>query len=202
MVACGEYKSKGSLELYSLPADSAGFSDDKPAVFKNRVDAASSKLLSVATHGSRILVSDGGGELRWLERDGHTLVRKLQIKHHAPEDFSTTGIFNISLALDTGDAFGAVARKVLPTDENVRTGRVDSDEVLIWTGQKIGVLGFTATERFGGGDWKNEGRKSAEEKMRERAEGEYARGMGWALRRQADEVRWVRGLGLGEGFGS
>jgi hypothetical protein len=79
LIACGEYNSKGSLEMYGLSASRTISSDSAAgslhnAVMKNRQTSSSSKLLSVASHGTRIVVSDGGGNLRWLERDGFTEV--------------------------------------------------------------------------------------------------------------------------------
>jgi hypothetical protein len=72
LIACGEYNSKGSLEMYGLCPEPhlSTISSDSSAgslqnsVMKNRQTSSSSKLLSVANHGTRIVVSDGGGNLK------------------------------------------------------------------------------------------------------------------------------------------
>lgn len=61
--------------------------------------------------------------------------------------------------------------------------------MLLWSGDRIGVVGFRGRGRFeaeGGEEGDGEG-------MEER---EYAGMMRRALERQADEVRFVRGLGV------
>lgn len=96
------------------------------------------------------------------------------------------GIF--SAAPEEGD----VALKLLPLHppDSDNAGRGD-DEVAVWTGEKIGVLSFRHAARF---DTAPEGKGAG------CGEGEdYARVMRRALERQADEVRFVRGLGMGGG---
>lgn len=92
LIACGEYNSKGSLEMYGLSSDPhlTSISSDSTAgrlqqnsVMKNRQTSSSSKLLSVCNHGTRIVVSDGGGNLKWLERDGFTEARKWSVAHNS-----------------------------------------------------------------------------------------------------------------------
>jgi hypothetical protein len=99
LIACGEYNSKGSLEMYGLSSNpylstiSSEFSAGRlqNSVMKNRQTSSSSKLLSVSNHGTRIVVSDGGGNLKWLERDGFTEARKWNISHGSVE--APRGIF-------------------------------------------------------------------------------------------------------------
>ncbi|KAJ4357196.1 uncharacterized protein N0V89_001771 [Didymosphaeria variabile] len=87
LIAAGEYKGKGSLELYGLSPDplrSINSSDARTtrnaqAVYQNRQTASASKLLSVAAHGTRLVFSDGDGGLKWVERDGCAAVRALNI---------------------------------------------------------------------------------------------------------------------------
>lgn len=89
LIACGEYNSKGSLEMYGLSSDPllTTISSESTAgrlqnsVMKNRQTSSSSKLLSVCNHSTRIVVSDGGGNLKWLERDGFTEARRWNISH-------------------------------------------------------------------------------------------------------------------------
>ncbi|OAA68200.1 f-box domain containing protein [Niveomyces insectorum RCEF 264] len=96
LVACGEYKSKGSLELYGIgpapsrcsPGTSPGAGRPVPgteehyqqnATMKNRQTSSFSKVFSVANHGARLAVSDGAGLIKWFERDGFTEVRRCTI---------------------------------------------------------------------------------------------------------------------------
>ena len=196
LIACGEYNGKGSLELYGLsnePAPSPSSSTSPPpgqpqiSSFKNRVSASKSKLLSVAAHGTRLVFSDGDGMLKWVERDGRTLVRRWNInKYHQQH---TRGLF-LTSTRETGS--GDVVRKILPTASLGNGGRATGDDLLLWTGERIALLGFRTRPAFGA-DAFEEGAESVEE----REERIYGQTMRRALERQADEVRFVRGLGLG-----
>ena len=196
LIACGEYNGKGSLEMYgvsSAPTEidlspPPPLSSAQDLVYKNRVSASSSKLLSVTPHGTRLVFSDSNGQLKWVERDGSTTVRRWNINNYEPEQ--VRGIFNNRV---TG---GDVARKILATDQNVRTGRVCNDELLIWTGEKIGLLSFKSKSEFGVEDWEAKA-ESAEEGIKIREERIYSETMRRALERQANDVRFVRALGFG-----
>ena len=190
LAAAGEYNGKGSLELYPLDSPSTVFPSE---IKRNRTSASRSKLLSLTPHGTRLLFSDSDGKLKWVERDGSTLVRQWNINAF---DTSVTerprsGIFNANP--DDGD----VARKLLPLGTGAKS------EVCVWTGEKIGVLGFKKRARFSfWGDGKDEMGASSPEGDSDREsvdERDYGRMMRVALERQADEVRFVRGLGLGFG---
>ena len=198
LFACGEYHGKGSLEIYGLSSDRTSSATSKPApgspqisTFKNRVSASRSKLLSIATHGTRLIVSDGDGQLRWLERDGHTLVRKWA--------FNRKDSLADYLAGYDGSSNYDVALKMIPIHPGLAdVTDVSRDEILVWTGEKIGMLSFSKEPRFGGEDgqaWE-ERAETAEEAMKRREERVYGETMRRALQRQADEVRWVTGLGL------
>lgn len=174
LAAAGEYNGKGSLELYPL--------DDSTEPTRNRASASRSKLLSITPHGTRLLFSDSDGQLKWVERDGSTLVRRWNINTYSKSTTNITptqGIFNNDLTEDY------VARKLLPVSDNERS------DLLMWTGEKIGLINFgnhTRFEDFKGTDSTSSGKGSEES--------DYARMMRTALERQADEVRFVRGLGL------
>ena len=197
LIACGEYKGKGSLELYGLSSEryhssgpiSQQAGSGQTSTYKNRVSASSSKLLSVATHGTRLVVSDGDGQVRWLERDGATLVRRWNIN-----DFGSFTHDGRTFGPTSGD----VALKLLPTNGDINSGQIDRDEVLVWTGERIGLMGFVPEPRFGGrgGEAWDERVETAEEAIKRREERIYGETMRRALERQADEVRWVTGLGL------
>lgn len=188
LVACGEYRGRGSLELYSLPhiKQSSGTGElDALFSYKNRQDAARSKLLSVATHGTKIVYSDSEGGLKWVERDGRSLVRKWNIN-----DFDlTTPVSN--MASISGDQ---VARKIIPlvTHDSEYGMRGDGD-LLIWTGERVGIV-TTKTQRIDHQQMVNEAESEEllgeEQKLKEREE-EYSKAMRQALERQADERRWM-----------
>jgi hypothetical protein len=192
LIACGEYNTKGSLEMYGLSPNpllstissdsSAGYLHN--AVMKNRQTSSSSKLLSVASHGTRLVVSDGGGNIKWLERDGFTESRKWNISHGSVE--APRGIFGTlgDSYMDSGS--GDIVIKIL---EN-------QGDLILWTGEKIGLLTFSSEPGFTAESFEDIV-KTAEEARQEREEGIYSKTMRRALEHQANEVRYVRGLGLG-----
>ena len=210
VVACGEYKGRGSLELYNLPS-SESFS---PAVYQNRQSAASSKLLSVASHGTRIVYSDANGTIKWTERDARTEVRRWNINthlsmlkqqshqtptpttedhnDHEDEDEDEGGLFANPTDQATNNE---VARKIIPTG-----GTLNDDDILIWTGERIGCLSFESRAAGSGVEDGDQGDSGSEEarhlRDHARREREYARTMRRALERQADEVRRMGGFGL------
>lgn len=204
LVACGAYGSRGSLELYGLSSPSALSNPPGDAsagrivqsFIKNRQTSSSSKLLSVAPHGSRLVFSDGNGNLKWVERDGFTEVRHWNIQHGFVDAPGPRGIFGT-----LGDSYymdpagGDIARRILPTRHHGSPPSVNVDDLLLWTGEKIGMLNFSAKPGFTAADF-DETAKSLEERRQEKAERIYGERMRHALRVQADEVRLMRGLGL------
>lgn len=223
VVACGEYNGRGSLELYSLTSSSndadggpTGMSSRLYPAYKNRQSAARSKLLSVASHGTRIVYSDADGTIKWVERDGRTVVRRWNINSDRPqtgrlreplenaevdsrEHDDTQGATGLWRSAESQGS-SEVARKILPTSANL-TG----DELLLWTGDRIGRLRFSipgASEEEEEDDdisVDEEVDELTREEIRRRRhhEKEYEGMMRQALERQADEVRWMGGLGLG-----
>lgn len=208
LVCCGEYGGRGSLELYSLPHDrrgngrmSADFglgdtpselgaadrehalstSESPPYSYKNRQEASSAKLLSVAPHGQRIVFSDAEGGIKWVERDGRGLARRWNI--------NTWQIDEKGGSL-SGDL---VARKIVALDpmESDRGDRGDSD-LLVWTGERVGLITtkpqWESHEELVKSVESEVDREAKEE--REKAE-EYSKTMRKALERQADERRWM-----------
>lgn len=207
LVACGEYRGRGSLEIYSLPhvksaqirrSQDATLNNTPPEVdnmdassprrpsadetlysYKNRQEAAKSKLLSVASHGTKLVFSDSEGGLKWVERDGRSLVRRWNIN-------------SFQVGQEGGSVSGdQVARKIMPlgTPESERGRRGDSD-LLVWTGEKMGIV--TTNPQFA--DHEELVRELEEDgnarEEREKAE-EYSKAMRRALERQADERRWM-----------
>ncbi|KAL8811664.1 MAG: hypothetical protein Q9200_001600, partial [Gallowayella weberi] len=159
LIACGEYNGKGSLELYpfstsgepnpptplSLSASSTAQTIPLAPIipYQNRTSASSSKLLSVAPHGTRIVFSDGDGGLKWVERDGQSLVRRWNINAYTAST-SNPLLFDASrrttggLFADSTNDGGNVARKILP----VGAWEDSKGELAVWTGEMVGILGF------------------------------------------------------------
>lgn len=201
LIACGQYNGRGSLEIYPLPTTSAPEnpttvkSSNKNSYFRNRTSASSSKILSLTPHGTRLLYSDGNCMLTWVERDGSTLVRRWPInQNHAAITSSAAtadarasppyshGVFTSSAVnYSNRRDFG---RKLL------RTGPNSTDEVLLWTGEKIGLVGFRDAVFSDEVQAEADEEKSKDEEEWER----YASRMRIALERQADEVRFMAGF--------
>ena len=191
LAAAGEYNGKGSLELYPLSSPSHRVRGE-PA--RNRTSASRSKCLSLAAHGNRLLFSDSDGILKWVERDGSTLVRRWNINTRSSGEavepgVPLDGIFNAEV--NEGD----VARKLLTV-----TGHPQSD-VCIWTGERVGILssGRKAKGMDKNGKEAEDGEGSGSEAISDE-ERDYGKMMRRALERQADEVRFVRGLGTRGSF--
>jgi hypothetical protein len=214
LIAAGEYKGKGSLELYGLssePSLSINSSDsrttsNRKAYYQNRQTASSSKLLSVAPHGTRLVFSDGDGNMKWVERDGSTPVRNFNINdfQRSPSEPAPQSQL-VSAQPDTHAGWGDIVHKILPAvnPSLLSPYSHSSDEALLldnlilWTGDgKLGMLGFGRDppfERDVFEDALEQQGDDAGEKMRER---EYSAEMRRALEHQARELRWLRGYGL------
>ena len=187
LIACGEYNGKGSLELYHSFTSSFSPLPSHLSAYRNRTSAARSKLLSVASHGNRIVFCDGDGMLKWVENDGSTLVRRWNINSFTEHE-TARGVFGGPSAVADSD----VARKIVPLNDSSKS------ELAIWTGERIGIVGFGKKPRFGTNFGGDEIKKDGDEIERNKKEHEvYEARMRRALERQADEVRFVQGLGLG-----
>ncbi|KAK3629266.1 hypothetical protein LTR56_018153 [Elasticomyces elasticus] len=204
ILAAAEYKGKGSLELYGLP---------RVQPYQNRQTASASKLLAVAPHGGRIVFSDGDGNLKWVERDGFSHVRTFNINDVLPgksgvQDASSYGIWSSTASELPGQ--GDIVQKITPmhpvssssTASSIGGGRPDVNQsnLLLWTGDgRLGMLGFGPANPLGDDQWHEAveaGAKTVEGRAKEDAERQYGMAMRRALERNADEVRFVRGLGF------
>lgn len=190
LLAFGEYKTKGSLEMYGLQA-SPRLPTSLPgalsnSVFKNRQCSSDSKILSGTTHGTRLVFSDGSGWIKWFERDGFTEVRRQWIGHC--ERAQGPSLFGNMPGADD------IARKLLSTQEEA-TGRVNDNDLLFWTGEHLGMVSFTSSPPTTP-DMFEEDMRSAEELQKEQEEQAYSENMRRALEKQAEDVRLVRNLGL------
>ncbi|TQN71440.1 Myosin-1 [Colletotrichum shisoi] len=142
LIAGGEYNTKGSLELYGLCPRPGDSSADlmQSSTMKNRQTSSQSKILSVATQGTRIVFSDGSGLLKWFERDGFTEVRRHKIGHS--EVSERPSLFASMPGSDD------LARKILSTQTRNGLDNVNDDDVLFWTGEKLGLVGFSSKPGF------------------------------------------------------
>ena len=213
-----------SSDISSFASNASSDEDpsSKPFTSKNRQTASSSKLLSVATQGTRIVFSDADGGLRWVERDGRSLVRRWNINEYVPSSsrYSDNTFLGESSRSAwrrraSRNAYGtqgeAVARKILPlsaypTNGSGRGTRGDGD-LLVWTGEKIGLISFwpqtwshgsavTAKDDVVGlTDLFGHSVLHDEEEVSEKAE-KYDAAMRRALERQTDEINWMRRLGM------
>lgn len=188
LIAGGEYKTKGSLELYRLSSSRAseGSSSVSGLPMKNRHTAASSTILSVTNHGAKIVISDGAGLLKWFERDGRTECRRLKVGHS--EGQTQSSLFASMPGSDD------LARKIISTKSKKESQRPNEDNILFWTGEKLGMVSFTNKDLFTAKDFEVQDPKAAEDEEKRQL---YASGMREALERQADDTRFVRGLGFG-----
>ncbi|KAF3057102.1 hypothetical protein GL218_05978 [Daldinia childiae] len=193
LIACGEYSTKGSLELYGL-SPGADDSPREPVIqkssLKNRQTASQSKLLSVMNHGTRIVFSDGQGYLKWVERDGFTEVRRHKIGKS--ERVAQRSLFGSMPGSDD------IARKILSTRTPGQDGEIQAndEDILFWTGERLGMLSFSSQPGFSPEDFE-ENTRTPEDIAAEEDEQMYGERMRLALERQARDVRFVQNLGAG-----
>jgi hypothetical protein len=205
LITAGEYKGKGSLELYGLssePTRSINSSDSRTtrnaqACYQNRQTASSSKLLAVAPHGTRIVFSDGDGNMKWVERDGSTPVRHFNINDMQRRPESTEQIMSSPLESQAAERWDDIVQKIIPTarPQTNLDSPPSTNDLVVWTGDgKLGLVGFGRDEMFERDVWEDAlERQDGGEKVRER---EYGVEMRRALEMQAREIRWLRGYGL------
>ncbi|CCC08053.1 hypothetical protein SMACR_01617 [Sordaria macrospora] len=195
LIAGGDYNMKGSLEIYGLaPPDSdktlMGDLDD--FAYQNRQSASGSKVLSVANHGTRVVFSDGSGYIKWFERDCFTEVRRCRIGHS--EQAQGPSIF----ASMPGSS--DIARKLLPTRAGEAKDKINDNDLLFWTGERLGLLNFSARPGFTVEEFEEEVEAvNNETRAQEREERDYTETMRRALQRHADDVMFTRHFGLGNG---
>ncbi|KAI1421378.1 hypothetical protein F5Y12DRAFT_718490 [Xylaria sp. FL1777] len=190
LIACGEYNTKGSLEIYGLSSkleEEGETHISYDSTTKNRQTASSSKLLSVINHGNRIAFSDGQGYLKWMERDGFTEVRRHKIGK--VEKITHRSLFGAMPGSDD------IARKLLSTRTHAGNCTCNDDDILFWTGETLGLVSFSSASGFSPEDFV-ENTKTPEEAAADEEEQVYAERMRLALERQADEVRFVQNLGM------
>ncbi|KAI0409875.1 hypothetical protein F4802DRAFT_542431 [Xylaria palmicola] len=190
LIACGEYNTKGSLEMYGLISSLENGHEtgvQYNCTTKNRQTASSSKLLSVINHGNRIAYSDGQGYIKWAERDGFTFVR--QHKIGKAEKTTHRSLFGTMPGSDD------IARKLVSTGAEAESSDPSDDGILFWTGDALGLVGFSSRPGFSPEDFVEDA-ETPEQKVVAEDEQLFAERMRHALERQADEVRFVQNLGM------
>ena len=196
LIACGDYNTKGSLEMYGLSSEGsvAYLAAGEKNQLHNRSLASRARLLSVVNHGTRVAVSDGTGCIKWFERDGFTEVRSCKVGHS--ETAKGPSIFASMPGSDD------IARKLLPTRAaTAKNPGVNDNDLLFWTGDKLGLMRVSTQPGFTAEDFE----ESCDvllrevERARESERKAYGEMMMQALESQADDARLVRNLGLGSG---
>ncbi|KLJ11285.1 hypothetical protein EMPG_09760 [Blastomyces silverae] len=215
IVAAGEYKGRGSLEMFSVstPSTPGDYQTQersllvKDGICLNRQSASGSKLLSVAAHGTRLVFTDANGYIKWVERDGRTEVRRWNLSkdtkyrrrqlnqtHSIPSGSHDLEHYRWADEYATGGS--DIVRKILPTGY----GDVLDDELLIWTGDRIGRLRFSSKA---GHDWNKEAEIYEEEmaeaarRDEERKRALYAETVFKSLRTHQQELTWMGDFGTG-----
>ncbi|KAK3498548.1 hypothetical protein B0T13DRAFT_398902 [Neurospora crassa] len=193
LIAGGDYNMKGSLEIYGLAPPDSGktlMGDLDDFAYQNRQSASASKVLSVANHGTRIVFSDGSGYIKWFERDGFTEVRRCRIGHS--EEAQGPSIF----ASMPGSS--DIARKLLPTRAGEAKQKINDNDLLFWTGERLGLLNFSARPGFTAEEFEEQVEAVDDEtRAKEREERDYTETMRRALQNHTDGVMFTRHFGFG-----
>ncbi|KAF3035855.1 hypothetical protein E8E11_003942 [Didymella keratinophila] len=212
LATAGEYKGKGSLELYSLspePGTGINSADSRTArntraCYQNRQTASASKLLSVASHGTRLVFSDGDGNLKWVERDASTPVRQFNINDVNGEERGSASANN-NRGIPEETASGDIVQRILPTispsllspPSNADTPELGTQNLAVWTGDgKLGMVSFGCDSVFEKDTFEDALERQVDGEDTKVMEKEYSLEMRRALEQQAREVRWLRGYGL------
>ncbi|KAF3037986.1 hypothetical protein E8E12_007959 [Didymella heteroderae] len=213
LVAAGEYKGKGSLELFSLspaPEYAINSADSRTtrnsrACYQNRQTASASKLLSVASHGTRLVFSDGDGNLKWVERDGSTPVRQFNINDSQKRGSgrSNANIGNPGIEAGYGDIVQRIMSTTSPSllspPSIAETPELGTQNLVVWTGDgKLGMVSFGRDDVFDADTFEDalERQVAGEDADMRAIEKEYGLEMRRALEQQAREMSWLRGYGL------
>lgn len=197
LLAAGEYNGRGTLEIYPLRTTAFRARSSLPTgthpvginATRNRQTASRSKLLTLASHGARIVTGDGDGVIKWVERDGRTVVRVHLVE--TPEKKKRSGAGGLWGNSGAAGTAGRIPGHLPAGGEAVRKIIVAKDggeELVVWAGGRVGVLGSFGDEEF-----------EEEEKKDGKGEDEmetYLERMREVLQRQAAEVRIMAGLGM------
>lgn len=197
LLASGEYNGRGTLEIFPLRTTPSRFRTRSSLptgthstavnVTKNRQTASRSKLLTLASHGARVVTGDGDGVIKWVERDGRTVVRAYLVE--APERKKCNGTGRLWGSGGAAGTAGRIPGHLPAGGEAVRkviVAKEGGEELVVWAGDRVGVL-----SGFGDEEPEEEKDVKGEEEMET-----YLERMREALQRQAAEVRIMAGLGM------
>jgi hypothetical protein len=188
LIACGEYSTKGTLEIYGLSPSPDLSGKMEIAGHQNRYTASGAKLLSVVNHGARIAVSDAQGYIKWFERDGFTEIRRCRIGHcEGPRNATGEDLGPPTFNRDD------MARKILPTGSVQGGTEANDNDLLFWTGDKLGSIGFTTKPGTLPQDFFEPGEIDEQDEETTR----YDEAVRQALMQHAEEARWLGELRAG-----
>ncbi|KAK5114016.1 hypothetical protein LTR62_003139 [Meristemomyces frigidus] len=222
LVAAAEYKGKGSLELYGLPGQE--YYQNRQTASASKLLAVAPHggkvVFSDGDGNLKWVERDGYSHVRTFNINDYIAPGEQQQQQQ--QDATAYGIWSSSASELPGQ--GDIVRKILPT-QRICTSSIhppvgtrsvssspgpdrrdlNSPSLLLWTGDgRLGMLGFGHEKAFEGDQGKNRKESRAEgvgESVEDRAKGDAERQFGMAMRRalerSADEVRFVRGLGMG-----
>ena len=91
---------------------------------------------------------------------------------------------------------GDIALKILSTKSARQDDSINDDDILLWTGEKLGLVSFSSEPGFFAEDFEDENR-TPEEIAAEQEQQLYGEKMRQALERHARDVHFVRNLGAG-----
>ncbi|KAJ4990988.1 F-box domain-containing protein [Stagonosporopsis vannaccii] len=220
LLAAGEYKGKGSLELYSLSPEpgqgvnscDARTTQNPRAVYQNRQTAGAAKLLSACAQGTRVVLSDGDGVIKWVERDGRTPVREENVNALTVSETAVSGRGAVTptpsarraraFPATSPSAAGDMVQHMLSTQSLSPASPSPSPgppDLILRTGEgKLALLGYGRDELFSLDTFSDalEHQVDGDGVDTRALEREYGLEMRRALEQQAREVRWLRGYGL------
>lgn len=193
---------------------------DMPAeIVRNRQSASRSKILSVdATQGTRIITGDADGIIRWIERDGRQEVRRYDIfgdngeegEQHSPQSRGSVGGSRWCggtagyYTRPDGTMRSEVVRKLVAFGDSNGSGGpggsggASQAGVVVWTGERLGVLGIghRRPRKVCNGKIRGVAIMDGEEAPAEEEAERYEVEMRRALERQGDELNIMKGLGM------
>jgi len=158
----------------------------------------------VAAHENSTVFSDGDGNLKWIERDGMTTIRTYNI-NEAVDAPSFNQAQSTAQGPDDEQSQGDIVQKIIPLQPSAqsrssRRADVNQTDLILKTGDgRIGVLGFGHKTLYSREE-EDIVAETTEERVRKDAEKQYRETLGRALQSQADEVRFMRGLGMAFGM--
>ncbi|KAK7523074.1 uncharacterized protein IWZ02DRAFT_377162 [Phyllosticta citriasiana] len=189
IVAAGDYKGKGSLELYGVNAES-GCTLSKQPSSTNRNYSSIFRILSIATQGGRLVGTDGNGNINWWYRDGKTKARTYNINDPLRNGASSSQ----DHPRETDIAWN-IKSSIAPGPMATEPRSINEEDLIIQTDNgRIGLVSFGEANALEP-EW-HEAAENAEEIEHHRQEKMYGGMMRQALEEHTRELNWMRGLGM------